>query len=114
MEQPAELTVYRGCTPVEDAEYGNESDHSPVEVIVDAVARAAGVEPMELPPLYEYVDPDAIDTLFERHQGAKDAEALLSFKVDTWNVFVRADGRIRVCDATQPTKPEPVFAAGDA
>lgn len=113
MGTPDELTVYRGCVPVVDAEFGGESDQSPAEVVVDAVATAAGVEPLDLPPLYEFVDTDALNNLFDRH-GGPDANALLSFQVETWSVFVRDDGRIRVCDRNQPTDPEPVFATGGA
>jgi hypothetical protein len=109
MGQTGELTVYRGCTPVVDADYETEGNRSPAEVIVEAVAKAAGVDPLELPPLFDFVDLDAIDTLFARHDGACEAETLLSFEVDTWNVFVRSDGRIRVCDGTRPTEPQPVF-----
>lgn len=104
----AQLTVYRGCTPVVDAEYNQETDHSPSEVIVDALATAVGVNSTDLPPLYEYVDLEAIDSLFDHAGGHEDA-AILGFRVESWNVFVRADGRIRVCDGTQPTAPEPVF-----
>lgn len=77
--------------------------------IIDAIATAKGVHATDLPPLFEIVDPDSIDSLFSNHNGTADAEAMLSFSYDTWNVFVKADGRIRVCDATQPTDPEPVF-----
>lgn len=108
------LNVYRGCTPVVDAEYGLESDRSPTEVIIEALAEAAEIDPMDLPPLYEFVDPDALDQLFGRHDGAAHADALLSFQVETWNVFVRTDGRIRICDNTQPTDPEPVFESTPA
>ncbi|RQG89263.1 hypothetical protein EA462_10485 [Natrarchaeobius halalkaliphilus] len=31
--------------------------------IVDAVATRRGVDPLSLPPLYRYVDPDALDRL---------------------------------------------------
>lgn len=103
------LNLYRGCAPVVDAEYEFESDVSPTEVIIEALAEAAEIDPIELPPLYEFVDPDALDQLFGEHEGAAHADALLSFQVETWNVFVRADGRIRICDNTQPTDPEPVF-----
>jgi hypothetical protein len=113
MEQ-GELTIYRGCTPVVDAQYGPESDRSPAEVIIDALAEAAGVDPLELPPLYEFVDSDALDSMFEEHNGAIDSNALLSFQNENWNVFVRADGRVRVCDGTQPTDPEPVFESTPA
>ena len=85
------LNVYRGCTPVVDAEYEFESDGSPAEVIVEALAEAAEIDPLDLPSLYEFVDPDALDQLFGEHDGAAHADALLSFQVETWNVFVRAD-----------------------
>ncbi|WIV67373.1 HalOD1 output domain-containing protein [Natrialbaceae archaeon AArc-T1-2] len=103
------LTFYRGCTPVVDAQYDLKGDRSPTEVIVKALAEAAGVDPLELPPLNEFVDCDALDSLFKEHDGAKDADAILTFRMENWNVFIRADGRIRVCDGTQPTDPEPVF-----
>lgn len=103
------LTLYRGCTPVVDTRYEKDSGKSPAETIIDALAAAEGVDATDLPPLYETIDPDALDQLFEDHEGAAGAEATLSFRFDTWNVFVRADGRIRVCDATRRTEPAPVF-----
>ena len=101
--------VYRGCKPIVDAEYGDERDCSPAEVVVEALAEAAGVDPIDLPPLYDFVDTDALDRLFDAHHGGTRADALLSFRVETWNVFVRADGRVRVCDGTRSTDPVPVF-----
>jgi hypothetical protein len=110
-----ELTVYRGCTPVVDAKYESENDStSVVETVVLAIADAAGVDPTALPPLYDYVDPDALNAMFDRRDGSTDDAALLSFQVETWNVFVSADGRVRVCDATRPTDPEPVFEPSTA
>ncbi|WP_178915566.1 HalOD1 output domain-containing protein [Natronomonas gomsonensis] len=114
MENRGELLVYRGCTPVVDAEYDSESDSSATEAIISALAEAVGVEPTNLPPLFDYVDPDALNALFEPSDSATNGDTLLSFQVDTWNVFVRSDGRIRVCDATQPTDPEPVFESTTA
>lgn len=103
------MTLYRGCTPVVDSRYEKDGSQTPSEAIIEAVATAADVEPIELPPLYEFIDPDALDTLFQQHEGASDAEAVLSFRIDNWNVFVRADGHLRVCDGTKPTDPKPVF-----
>ena len=51
-----------------------------------------------------------MDALFERHDGTEDAGQLLGFTIDAWNVFVRADGKIRVCDATYQAAPSSVFA----
>jgi hypothetical protein len=108
MEQ-GEPTIYRSCMPVVDAQYSPESGRSPAEVIIDALAEAGGIDPFELPPLYEFVDGDALNSLFEERDGANKGDALLSFRVENWNVFIRADGRIRVCDGTRPTDPEPIF-----
>jgi hypothetical protein len=111
MSRTGELSVYRSCTPVIDATYKAETDDSPAEAIITALADAAGIEPVELPPLYDYVDFDALNSLFERQQPTTDTDIILSFQIETWNVFVRADGRIRVCDATEQTEPEPVFSS---
>lgn len=103
------MTVYRNCTPVADAWYDTDGEETLVVALADALAEAEGVETDDLPPLYESIDIDAIVALFERHDGPSDPQAVLSFRVDHWNVFVRADGRIRVCDGTRPTAPRPAF-----
>lgn len=105
MNSTGQLTVYRECTPIVDARYVPDIDASPTEAIIEALAEATGVDPLEFPPLYEYVDPDAVNSLFDRQGKSRAAATVIGFQVDTWNVFVRADGRIRVCDATQPTDP---------
>lgn len=107
--ESGDMTLYRGCTPVVDAQYQTNGSETPAEAIVGAVAKAADVDPLELPSLFEFIEPDALNTLFQQHEEAVDSEAILSFKIDTWNIFVRADGQIRVCDGTQPTEPQPVY-----
>ncbi|MGM0718650.1 MAG: HalOD1 output domain-containing protein [Halobacteriota archaeon] len=91
MKTAGQSTVCCRCAPVIVAEYTRESDGSPVTVIIEALTRATGVDQADLPPLYEVVDPDAINALFERHGGAENANALLSFRIETWNVFIRGD-----------------------
>ncbi|MFC7020687.1 MULTISPECIES: HalOD1 output domain-containing protein [Haloarcula] len=114
MDKTGQLSVYRGCVPVVDAEYDSKSGRPPVETIIKALADAADVEPVDLPPIYEYVDPEALDALFERRGGGTDNDTILSFQVDSWNVFVHSDGRIRICDAKQRTDPAPVFEPTNA
>ena len=105
-----QLTVYRSCEPILESKYQKGGDTpSPSVAIINAVAEAAGVDPLELPPLYESIDTDALDNLFGDLNGVNAAEKILSFRLDKWNVFVSGDGRIRVCDATRPTEPVPVF-----
>jgi len=107
-------SVYRTSKPVIDAEHQVESDRSISAVIINAVSDAESVDPVDFPPLHESVDPDAIDKLFGRHDNSMDANIILRFQINSWNVFVRSDGRIRVCDRTQPTEPEPVFESTTA
>lgn len=103
--------VYRGCTPVADAHYQDGSARTPVEAIVDALTQIEGIDTTALPPLYDVIDTDALNRLFAREGEEGDPAAILSFRYDTWNVFVRSDGQIRICDATKPTDPEPVFGS---
>lgn len=103
------LSIHRGSIPVVDTEYDFETDNSATEAIIWALADAADVDPTDLPSLFDYVDPDALNAMFDREDTAVAGDTILSFQVDTWNVFVRSDGRIRVCDGTRPTDPQPVF-----
>jgi hypothetical protein len=105
----SQLELYRGCLPVVDAQYEPGSPETPTAAIVQTLATAADTDPTEVAPLYEAIDTDALDRLFANHSGDAAADAVLSFTVETWNVFVRADGSIRICDATRPTDPMPVF-----
>lgn len=109
MPQKRIRSMYRSCTPVVDARYETDDSTCVSGVLVEAIADAKGVSPTEVPPLYETVDLDALSRLFERSDGAGDPDALFSFTFEKWNVFVRGDGRIRVCDGTRQVDPEPVF-----
>ena len=101
-------TLYRSCTPVVDTWYKNDDSRTITEAIVGAIAEAEGGEATEISPLYGTIDLDNLSRLFEGYDGT-DEDSLISFSHENWNVFVRADGRIRVCDATRATDPEPVF-----
>lgn len=103
------VNVYCDCVSVLDTEYRLNNDESPTEVIIEALAKATEIDAVDLPPLYDFVDPDALDRLFGARDGVPRVDALLIFQVDTWNVFVRGDGRIRICDDTQLCDPGPVF-----
>lgn len=102
------MTAYRDCTSVLETQYVG-GDETPIEAVATALAEVKGVGVTELPPLYDVVDPDAITKLIEGNGDMTDAEGLLGFQFENWNVFVRSDGRIRICDATQSTEPKPVF-----
>jgi hypothetical protein len=109
MGSAPQLNVYHSCEPVVDARFEKGCKGTITDALVGALAAAEGVGVTDIDPVYDAVDLDALERLFEDHGGAADAEGLYSFTFDTWNVFVRADGRIRVCDGTKHVEPAPVF-----
>ncbi len=68
------------------------ADESVSIAVVSAVARRAGVDPVELRPLYDVVDTEALDTLFTADVGT------LTFPYEGYLVTVDADGSVRVED----------------
>jgi len=104
----SDQTVYRRSTPVVTSWYDPESDENISEAIVEAIANAEGVCETEVASMYETIDLDAVNRLFASYGKSSDS-VLLNFNFENWDVFVRADGRIRVCDTARVTDPEPVF-----
>lgn len=107
-----QLSLHCNCTPVYETEYEPGSDAPPSRAVVEAVAAAEGVDPVDLAPLHDSVEPDALDRLFDR-RGEAGTAAVVVFSVDRWNVFVHGDGRVLVCDAEQPAETAPVFDRTD-
>lgn len=59
--------------------------------VVQAVADETGIPPMDLPPLYEAVEPDVVELIA---QG--DVSGEISFEYADCNVRVRSDGTVDV------------------
>lgn len=71
------------------------------DAIVTAVAALRGEEPRTLEPLYDAVEPDALDSLVDHAQRADDAGAHeLWFVYEGFDIGVRTDGEIRIREAT--------------
>lgn len=49
--------------------------------IVRAVAEQAGEDPVELPPLYNYIDPDALESLFTGQQSGQIEFMYIGYRV---------------------------------
>jgi len=63
-----------------------------VTEIVEAVAAADGVDPTELDPLYEYINPEALVILAKQERG----EWSLTFQFSDHQITVSHDSRILV------------------
>lgn len=66
----------------------------PAVAIVEAVAATTGREPTNLPPLYEYVDGEALDTLLQSGSGSRPGDIEVTFRYEGVQVSVRSDGSI--------------------
>ena len=65
--------------------------------IVAAVSAERGVDPVDLPPLYERVDPDALDALFASTPVREgNLSGSVSFEYASCTVEVSADGAVDV------------------
>lgn len=65
--------------------------------ILTLVSRAADVDPLEIEPLNDCVDPDALNRLFEpRQDGTLRTGGALSFTIHDHEVTVHADGELVV------------------
>lgn len=70
-----------------------QSGNKPVSLrVVDEIADKEGTSPLELEPLYDVVDPDALDALFQ----SDSAEGTFEFTYHGYHVVVREDGRLTV------------------
>lgn len=70
------------------------------EAVVDAVAEADGISSEEVwPPLYEVIDPDALDDLFASPSLRTDrTRGRVVFPYCGYEVTVYGDGRVRLDD----------------
>lgn len=73
------------------------------DAIVAAIATLVDEDPSALTPLFEVVEPDAIDSLVEHAQRADaDEPHELWFGYEGFDVGVRTDGEVRIREATAP------------
>lgn len=70
---------------------------SPSVAVIEAIAATTGVDPMDVPPLYEVVDPDALDDLFApMYDGTPRLDGEVGFTLGGCQVTVSGNGRIVV------------------
>lgn len=70
-----------------------EGDTDPSEAVIRAIAQAKGISPLEMPMLYEIVDPEALDAIFKGRDLS-----YIQFLYYGYKVIVVSDGRIIIQD----------------
>ncbi|QFU81995.1 HalOD1 output domain-containing protein [Natronorubrum aibiense] len=65
-------------------------DDSVADMIISAVADAEGVDTLELPPLWDVIDPDALEAVFAPSNGGRFGDRIgrLSFEYCSYVVTV--------------------------
>lgn len=76
-----------------------EGHTSATTAVIEAVAAARGTEPTDLPTLYDVIDPDALDELFEAGGGSDRPERCVEFAYAGCTVRVRTGPHVTVCMA---------------
>jgi hypothetical protein len=75
--------------------YDSEANAEPSETLVMAVADIAGVDPLELDPLYDAVDPDSLDQLVTS-RGEPEVDGRMAFTFADHRVAVHASGLFEI------------------
>ena len=72
-----------------------EDNETPAESVIELVATVTGTSPEHMSPLFDAVDPDALNTIFdhETHQSGASSQTQVSFRFNGCDVTVYADGR---------------------
>lgn len=65
--------------------------------VVNAISAASETEPTALPPLYDAINPDALNALFESHDSHPDrSELRVEFSYNGFSVVVRDGPQVTV------------------
>lgn len=70
-------------------------DQTASNAVIEAVAAVSDTDPLELPPLYEAVDPEVLDALFE-HGHAADSDLRVTFSYNGFTIAVRDGPHVTV------------------
>jgi len=89
-------------TPIETQfTYRIDDDQSASEAVLDAVAERVGVGVLDLStPLYDAVDPEALNTFYRTTDPSDGAPARVSFRYYGYEVTVSGDGTVALDAAT--------------
>jgi len=77
-------------------QYNPAQSRSITEVVIEALTTVSGEDPLDLPPLYEAVDPDALELIVREPNAAPQRSCFIGFTVDDWGVIVTGSGEIQV------------------
>ncbi|MGM0605945.1 MAG: HalOD1 output domain-containing protein [Halobacteriota archaeon] len=72
------------------------TSEQPSAAIIDCIAAASDRSPLDMTPLHEYVDPEALDAIVTSAKSASQSEFRVSFRYEELDVSVEANGTVTV------------------
>ncbi|MFC6721431.1 HalOD1 output domain-containing protein [Halovenus amylolytica] len=64
--------------------------------VLEAVAEVTDADLVELPPLYDHIDPDALEAVFTHTAGNRQVAGSVSFQFAGYPITVHASGEVVV------------------
>jgi len=83
-----------------ESEFAFGTDESPSHAVIRGLAEVNGVTPTEMLPLYEFINPDALDAVCDDTTEGGANGVLVSFRMDEWEITVTSDRRVEIRDAS--------------
>lgn len=99
----------RDSRPAHQLFFDPSASDQPLNAIITALTTVMDCSPTEVTALYETVDVGALERLLEHAAttAADPASVALGFAVESWDVVITGDGRLRLYgrDGTEPSEP---------
>ncbi|RQG90893.1 hypothetical protein EA473_19810 [Natrarchaeobius chitinivorans] len=76
------------------AEWGDDDENTPVYAVVSAVAKVEDTDPVDLPPLYNAIDSEALNNLFTSRSESTVEQ--LTFQYAGYTIVVSGSGEVHV------------------
>lgn len=76
----------------------DDSD-SAADTVVRAIAELQGVDEMDIDPLYEVIDPEALNALFRRRDVGQD-DITVSFRMNEFRIELQSEDTVRLVRAS--------------
>lgn len=80
-------------SPVPNASW---TDEQPSTIVIETIAEICDTDPLEMPPLYNAIDPEALDKLLISAAEAGDQAIELSFAYNGFTVVLLSNGLVYV------------------
>ncbi|SER53657.1 HalOD1 output domain-containing protein [Natrinema salaciae] len=89
------LIAQRESVPLCRTQFDMDGPRRPSTAVIDAISTVADRSPLEIEPLYETIELEALDRLFD-HAGTAGSGIALEVPIADWVLLVTGDGQVLV------------------